>query len=120
MKERFFKTLSISVSALLVAAVSSADAQGRSLDVASTPVTSAQVGCSAQHEIDLGWEYQLGLLEARLQAKESATLDVKGAIISPPFKSRPTLGPPEPSTAARATESGVSGTIDHESSKNRF
>lgn len=77
MTKPVFKTLSLSVMAFVLATTPA-------------PAEPDQVACSTRHAIDLGWEYQQGLLEGRLDARAAASIEVKGAIISPPF---PTYAP---------------------------
>ncbi len=87
MTKTVLTTLSLSFLTLAAAAPSPASEQSGARHFTSTPIESARVDCSAQAEIDLGWEYQQQLIAAGLAARSSEALSVPGAIISPPFPS---------------------------------
>ncbi len=119
----FFKTLPLSVLAFALAATSPADELSR-LNAASAPKDPDQVACSTREAIDRGWEYQRGLLEGRLEAKAPASLEVKGAIISPPFPSYAPYRKDVPSAVpwTQSTDSRLSRRqpAHHEPSVDRF
>ena len=76
------KTLSFAFIVLGGAAASSA-AQSPALHAAAMPMAIGP-SCSAQVEIERGWEAQQSLLDERLAAK-GLSVEVPGTIISPPL-----------------------------------
>lgn len=81
-------TLSLLLFPLTTSASLSSTGQSGLPESGSVPVQSTQFGCSSQAEIELGWEYQLRLIEARLAARaDDGVLTVPGAILSSPFPS---------------------------------
>ncbi len=92
-------TLSLSFFTLAAAAPSPAFQQGDPRHSASAAVESTVSGCSTQAEIDLGWEYQQKLIEARLAARSSEGLSVPGALIVPPFPAFAPYRPDVPSAS---------------------
>lgn len=111
MINRTLKTLSLSFLALALAAAASAKEQKSVLEMTTGAVAADRMACSTQQAIDRGWEYQRGLLEGRLEAKASEVLEVKGAIISPPF---PGFAPQRSTGVASATPTAKnSSAIEH-------
>ena len=78
-----------------------------------TSVTpSTEVACSTRQDVDRGWEFQMELLEARLAAKGSQSLEVKGAIIRAPFPDFAPYRKDVPAPLASSARSGAARTSE--------
>lgn len=82
MTKPVLKTLSFAFAAFGAVAASAAE-QGPMLHLATMPVAMS-ASCTAQVEIERGWEAQQRLLDERLAAK-GAAIEIPGTIISPPL-----------------------------------
>ncbi len=102
------KTLSFAFVALSAASASAAG-QGPMLHLAAMPA-SLNASCTAQVEIERGWEAQQRLLDERLAAKGLA-VPIPGTIMSPPLpdfgaaRNDATATTARPASRAKATSS---------------
>lgn len=90
------KTLSFAFAAVAAVSASAAE-QGPMLHLATMPAALG-ASCTAQVEIERGWEAQQRLLDERLAAK-GAAVEIPGTIISPPL---PDFGASRATAAAKA------------------
>ena len=82
MTKPVLKTLSLAFVAFAAVSASAAE-QGPMLHLATLPAA-LNASCTAQVEIERGWEAQQRLLDERLAAKGMA-IEIPGTIISPPL-----------------------------------
>jgi len=97
MTKPVLKTLSLAFVAFGAVSASAAE-QGPMLHLATMPVA-VNASCTAQVEIERGWEAQQRLLDERLAARGAAT-QIPGTIISPPL---PDFGATRTDATAKAT-----------------
>ncbi len=98
MTKPVLKTLSFAFVAFGAVSASAAE-QGQMLHLATMPVALG-ASCTAQVEIERGWEAQQRLLDERLAAKGVA-IEIPGTIISPPL---PDFGATSAGATANASQ----------------